>query len=193
MRLGPSRDFNQAGSSGARSGFELAVGAATFDDFAFVLDREPARREARGELTSPSDRAASMSARAAVRDGNGPRTRGSPSSSVRSPSTTTHVPDWGSIVKRSSRLCQRPPPRRFRDPDSAMTASIGHEMDDAAGSPLRHRRRVAALPVHDRERGKSAGRLVDRRVAVAEGSSHPRARSSGSPTWSRTPRPAPGS
>ena len=60
-------------------------------------------------------RAVAMAVFAAPRLPYGPRTSGSPRSSVCSASTTTHVPDCGSIVNRSSRVCQRPPPSRLRD------------------------------------------------------------------------------
>ncbi len=89
--------------------FPVAVGPAVF-----------LNRSASGDSGAAVPRAASTAALASVRERNGPRTRGRPRSSVCSPSTRTHVPDWGSIVNRSSRVCQRPPPSRLSEPASSV-------------------------------------------------------------------------
>ncbi len=69
-------------------------------------------RAANGDCGGGCSRARAMASFAAPSDANGPRTSGKPSSSVWVASTTIHVPDWGSMLKRSSRVCQRPPPTR---------------------------------------------------------------------------------
>jgi len=72
-------------------------------------------RAASGDAAGPASRAVPIASLAAPRLPNGPRTNARPRSSVCSASTTAQVPDCGSIVKRSSRVCQRPPPSRLRD------------------------------------------------------------------------------
>ena len=192
VRLGPSRDLSQAGSSGARSGFEVAVGGATFEDFAFVLDREVASREARGELASPSDRAASMSARAAVRDGKGSPHQGQPEL-VGALAIHDH-PRARLGLDREALVAALPAsaaealegPRLSHDaPVSAM------RWNDAAGSLRRHRRRCL-LPVRDREREVSqpTRRPTRRRCRRV---THPRHEVLGLPLVVELRRPALGS
>ena len=69
-------------------------------------------RAANGDGGGGCSRASAIASFAAPSDPNGPRTSGRPSSSVWVASTTIQVPDWGSMLKRSSRVCQRPPPTR---------------------------------------------------------------------------------
>ena len=217
LRREPSSDRSHAGSSGSRSGrARVSAAGAPSRSVGDVSDRgafpssrfEPpvarfgvaARREARGESAAPSDRAASMSARAAVRDGNGPRTSGNPSSFVRSSSTTTHVPDWGSIVKRPSRLSHRPPPSRLSDADSAMPPSINERRAVPPGDPRRHHEGDARRPGDPRRHHhegdarrphmSGATSLTKEMAGIAPSrsiSSHGRHRSRRPPVESRSP------
>ena len=88
------------------------------------LAGDSASLDAWGETAGPASRAAAMASLAAFRLPNGPRMSGSPSSSICSASTTTHVPDCGSMEKRVSRVSQRPPPSRLSEPSSGLALAI---------------------------------------------------------------------
>jgi hypothetical protein len=129
-RSAGARSVIQRGSDGG-SGARLRAGAVArpllafgAGSFAGVSSSATAcfraARAASGDAGASAARAAPIPAFASVSERNGPLTRASPRSSVCSASTTTHVPDWGSIVNRSSRVCQRPPPRRFRAGSSSV-------------------------------------------------------------------------
>ena len=145
-----SRSRNQRGSSGSCGsfgfvGFVAALLCDAVDDDPLALATALGRSFS-CDVGAADPRASAMAALAAVSVGYGPRTRGRPSSSVCSASTMAHVPDCGSIVKRSSRVCHRPPPRRRRPSSSvAFAAAIrrarGRGRSDGRG---RARRRPAA-------------------------------------------------